>query len=198
VVRKQRKTTRPPSSRHQLRVIGGSWRGRKLEVADVEGLRPTSDRIRETLFNWLAPEIGGARCLDLFAGSGALGLEALSRGAEHLVMVERDPVAVEMLKRNCSKLAVDAVDIVPADALSWLGSQAADHQFDVVFIDPPFTADLLQPCLELIADLALIKTGGLLYIETPATTLDPLAGQYGSLHRERFAGNVAYRLYRIT
>ena len=104
-------------SRNQLRIIAGDWRGRKLSFADVEGLRPTPDRVRETLFNWLAPMIRGARCLDLFAGSGALGLEALSRGAAQVVMLDQHPKVIKQLQSNLQALACDRAELKQADAL---------------------------------------------------------------------------------
>jgi 16S rRNA (guanine966-N2)-methyltransferase len=114
----------------RLRIVAGNWRSRLLDIADVEGLRPTSERIRETLFNWLTPHLYGSRCLDLYAGTGALGLEALSRGAESAVFVEQDPVALRQLRKNVELLGADNAEIVSGDALGFLRS-AAVPPFDI-------------------------------------------------------------------
>ncbi|MDX1550554.1 MAG: 16S rRNA (guanine(966)-N(2))-methyltransferase RsmD, partial [Lysobacter spongiicola] len=140
------------ASRHlhapgQVRLIGGRWRGSKLPVADIEGLRPTSDRVRETLFNWLMPVLPGARVLDLFAGSGALGLEALSRGAATATLVERDPLLATALAQVAARLpGGEAATVVQADALAWLPAQPRGS-FDIAFLDPPFSAGLWEQAL---------------------------------------------------
>src|SRR5690606_3705719 len=138
-------TARNPN---QLRIIGGQWRGRKLRFPDVEGLRPTGDRIRETLFNWLAPELPGARCLDLFAGSGSLGLEALSRGAAASWMLERDAHAAGCLRENLQLLAADGGVVQHLDSLTHLRQGNAEQPFDVIFIDPPFDRNLWQASID--------------------------------------------------
>ena len=133
----------------QLRIIGGQWRGRKLDFADGEGLRPTMDRVRETLFNWLQGEIAGARCLDLFTGSGALGLEALSRAAAEVVMIDNNPQAIRMIQHNLDLLAVDNARLLQCDAKQYLQhyqkQQDAHKSFDIVFMDPPFNKQLVLP-----------------------------------------------------
>ena len=126
-----------------LRIIGGEWRSRKLKFADVPGLRPTPDRVRETLFNWLQWHVPGARCLDLFAGSGALGLEALSRGARDVVMVEKHPAAAQALRDNLTLLGARNARLVHDDALRYLGRVTV--AFDLIFLDPPFRQMLLEP-----------------------------------------------------
>ncbi len=131
-----------PAGNNQLRIIGGLWRGRKLSFPDVDGLRPTGDRIRETLFNWLAPDMQGAHCLDLFSGSGALGLEALSRGADSSLLLEKHPTAARQLKDNLQLLKADNGRVEQVDSLQWLNSAQVSHRFDIVFIDPPFALDL--------------------------------------------------------
>jgi 16S rRNA (guanine966-N2)-methyltransferase len=153
---------RPGGSR-LLRIIGGQWRGRKIQFPPVEGIRPTPDRIRETLFNWLQPIIPGARCLDLFAGSGALGLEALSRGASRVVMVERERKVAEYLRNTGQTLAADGLEVVQADALAYLRREP--QPFDVVFLDPPFRRDLLGPCLQGLARDGWLAPEALIYIE---------------------------------
>ena len=124
----------------RLRIVAGNWRSRLLEIAHVEGLRPTSERIRETLFNWLAPQIHGAHCLDLYAGTGALGLEALSRGAASAVFVEVSRVAAQQLRINIDLLKAEKATVLQQDALEYLYSKP-DEKFDIVFLDPPFAAD---------------------------------------------------------
>ncbi|TPW17985.1 MAG: methyltransferase, partial [Halothiobacillaceae bacterium] len=126
--------TKAPT-RNSLRIIGGTWRSRRLEFPTVEQLRPTPDRVRETLFNWLQHRIGGARCLDLFAGSGALGFEALSRGANEVVFVEIDPAAVQALRANAQRLQADNAQIIHEEALRYLAKPA--DPFDIIFLDPP-------------------------------------------------------------
>ncbi|HET7126370.1 MAG TPA: 16S rRNA (guanine(966)-N(2))-methyltransferase RsmD [Lysobacter sp.] len=176
-----------------VRIIGGRWRGTRLPVADVAGLRPTSDRVRETLFNWLASVLPGARVLDLFAGSGALGLEALSRGAREALLVERDAKLAESLRQTIARLnAQDQAQVVVADALALL--RAPLHgRFDIVFLDPPFAADLwpaafaaLPPWL---ADEARV------YVESPAAIeIEP--GNGFQLQREGRTREARYALYR--
>ena len=152
---KRQKTDKPHPGR--LRIVAGNWRSRLLEIADVPGLRPTSERIRETLFNWLAPRIHGARCLDLFAGTGALGLEALSRGARRAVFVERSSRAVEVLNRNIKTLQADAALVLQTDAWDFLTGEGAG-QFDIVFLDPPFDDEMLDDLCRLIAERRLLAT----------------------------------------
>ncbi|MDM3870861.1 16S rRNA (guanine(966)-N(2))-methyltransferase RsmD [Porticoccus sp. W117] len=191
-------TKRPPSKRpsggNQLRIIGGQWRGRKLSFPDLEGLRPTGDRVRETLFNWLSFELPGAHCLDLFAGSGALGLEALSRGAAHTVLVEKNPSAARQLKNHCQVLDASA-DVEEADALCWL--QSNNKTFDVVFLDPPFGKGLLEPCCALLAEQNRLKPDALIYMEC-AIEESPMVPAQWQLHREKQSGQVNYRLYRCS
>ncbi len=175
-----------------LRIIGGKWRGRKLSFPEVEGLRPTGDRIRETLFNWLAPDIVGARCLDLFAGSGALGLEALSRGAASLTLVEASAPAAQQLREHLRTLGAENAQVVQGDALrqQW----AEGEQWDVVFVDPPFAAHLWQPALDSLATNALLAPGAVIYVESPPQGAYRVP-EHWQLHREKVAGNVCYRLY---
>lgn len=180
----------------QLRIIGGQWRGHKLHFADVEGLRPTGDRVRETLFNWLAPVILGAHCLDLFAGSGALGFEALSRGATHAILVEKDTAATALLKQNGALLRTERAQIIQTDASQWLNTFTPEKPFDVVFLDPPFAADLLQHCCDLLQRPGLLSKNSLVYIETDRHQSPPITPPTWDLFREKTAGQVCYRLYR--
>lgn len=131
----------------KVRIIAGQWRGSRLDVPQVEGLRPSPDRVRETLFNWLQGRVAGAACIDLFAGTGALGFEAASRGAASVLMLERDARALAGLHATAGRLGADAVEIVPGDALEWLG-RAPDRRFDLAFVDPPFAAGLQQRALD--------------------------------------------------
>lgn len=185
-------------ARSQVRIIGGQWRGRKLHFNEVAGLRPTGDRIRETLFNWLTPWIDGAKCLDLFAGSGALGIEALSRGAAEATLIEKHSQAAENLRRNCAQLKADDARIIQADTLGWLANSSPDQPFDIVFLDPPFSTDLLQPCCELLQKPGLLATGSLIYLETDRSQPLPEISPTWELLREKTAGQVSYRLYRVS
>ncbi|HWQ94314.1 MAG TPA: 16S rRNA (guanine(966)-N(2))-methyltransferase RsmD [Gammaproteobacteria bacterium] len=188
--RKPTKTKRP----QQLRIIGGRWRSRRLSFPDVEGLRPTPDRVRETLFNWLAPVIEGARCLDLFAGSGALGLEALSRGAVEVVMVDRDPQVIARLKENVATLSAPGATIVAADALPWLQSPHQKSTFDIVFLDPPFGQDLLEPCSKLLEERGWLTPSAYIYLESESVLGLPSLPDHWRLKRSQKAGQVGYHL----
>jgi len=184
---------KPGAAMGQVRIIGGRWRNTRLQVPQLDGLRPTSDRVRETLFNWLMPKLPGARVLDLFAGSGALGLEAVSRGAASAQLVERDPALVAALRATVAKLdAAGQVAVTAADAVQWLRA-SAPAQADVVFLDPPFAAGLWD---QVIAELPRhLADGGWLYVEAPAGA-PPLLPAGWSLHREGGTREVTYALYR--
>jgi 16S rRNA (guanine966-N2)-methyltransferase len=147
---------------HTIRIIGGDWKRTPLPVLDLDGLRPTPDRVRETVFNWLGQRLDGQRCLDLFAGSGALGFEAASRGAARVLMVERNARAAGQLRTNQARLAPNTIEIAEADALR-LAASLAPGSFDVVFLDPPFDSDLLDRALELATPL--VSSDGFLYVE---------------------------------
>ena len=179
---------------NQLRIIAGLWRGRKLSFPDVDGLRPTGDRIRETLFNWLAPEIQGARCLDLFAGSGALGIEALSRGAETSVLVERDTKAAAQLKANLEILKAEQGRVVNVDALGFLQKGNTEAPYHIVFIDPPFQLKLWQAVIEALEAGNWLADNATIYIESGRDDEyhPPINWQ---LHRDKHAGAVSYRLF---
>lgn len=182
-----------PVSPGSVRIIAGQWRGTRLPVADAAGLRPTPDRVRETLFNWLQGSLPGARVLDLFAGSGALGLEAVSRGARGAVLVERDPRLAESLRATVARLgAGDRVEVACADALAWLRA-APRGTFDVVFVDPPFAADLWTPVLAALPPW--LAPGAWLYLESPAgASTSPGAGWLP--HREGTTREAQYALFR--
>lgn len=180
---------------NQVRIIGGRHRGRRLQFLPGQGLRPTPDRVRETLFNWLRADVAGARCLDLFAGSGALGLEALSRGAAHLVAVERNRAAAQRLRDNAGLLREHDVEIVQADVRRFLQG-AAMRPFDLVFVDPPFAARLLDTTCGLLEGNAWLASPALVYIEQDAAHPWPDLPRNWTLHREGRAGQSAQRLLR--
>lgn len=183
-----------PKASNQLRIIGGQWRGRKLSFPDVDGLRPTGDRIRETLFNWLAPDIQGAHCLDLFAGSGALGLEALSRGAESSWLLEKHPLAAQQLKSNLQLLQASHGKVEQVDSLAWLNRQPPTQQFDIVFIDPPFALDLWGAIAAALETGHWLSEAAVIYLEAPRDAQLQLPANW-HLHRDKQAGQVSYRLY---
>jgi 16S rRNA (guanine966-N2)-methyltransferase len=169
-----------------VRIIGGQYRRRLLEFSDGAGLRPTPDRVRETLFNWLGQDLPGWTCLDLFAGSGALGFEAASRGAARVVMIERDQKAVGALEKNRAMLGARHVDILRADAVAWLAGNR--ETFDLVFVDPPFDSGLAGTVL---ADLARhLKPGGHTYVEQGTEVMAPdgfIIHRSGRAGRSHFA-----------
>lgn len=178
----------PPGT---LRIIGGEWRRRLIEFDASAGVRPTPDRVRQTLFDWLAPLIDGAHCLDLFAGSGALGLEALSRGAAHVTFVESAARPAEMIRAALEKLGgADRARVVTGSAMNFLGASSAPS-FDAVFLDPPFDAGLLQPALERLPPL--LKPDARVYLETREGQPFSLPSAY-TLLREKKAGQVSYAL----
>ena len=188
----QRLTRKPERTPGKLRIIGGSLRGSRLEIPDMPGLRPTPDRVRETLFNWLAPVIEGAQCLDLFAGTGALGIEALSRGAASVHFVEADVKLAELLRANLARLKQDP-SVFRAQAQAFLATSAACY--DIVFLDPPFAADWWTPASEALLEHGRLKPAAWLYVESPAQQAIELPAQF-RLHREGHAGAVRYALYR--
>lgn len=190
-------STKTVKGSNQLRIIGGLWRGRKLSFPEVDGLRPTGDRIRETLFNWLAPDIQGARCLDVFAGSGALGLEALSRGAESSLLLERNFAAAQQLKANLQLLQASNGRVEQVDSLNWLTgpqSQQPSHAFDIVFIDPPFALELWDKIAAALEASNWLADDAVIYLEAPRDAQLQLPAHW-HLHRDKQAGQVSYRLY---
>ena len=183
---------------NQVRIIAGQWRGRKLSFPDAQGLRPTPDRVRETLFNWLAPLVPGSRCLDLFAGSGALGFEAASRGAAGVVMVDHNPDIVRMLRRNQQLLCADAIEIVQQEAEIYLAGRRSE-QFDLVFLDPPFQeSSLLENSMRRLAGSGRLKADARIYLEMQAKSSEPSVPACWAAEKQKMAGQVAYRLYRQT
>jgi len=153
---------------NRVRIIGGNWRGRRLPVADVPGLRPSGDRCRETLFNWLQPWIPAADCADLFAGTGALGFEAASRGAASVLMIEKHPRAIEVLRQSIEQLQAEQVNLQSGGAMSMIEDIKADS-YDIVFVDPPFDSNLAGLVLERLDKIGCVRRGGFVYVESPAS-----------------------------
>jgi 16S rRNA (guanine966-N2)-methyltransferase len=181
------------ASARTLRIIGGTWRGRRLRFPPTPEIRPTPDRVRETLFNWLAPRLPGARCLDLFAGSGALGLEALSRGAAHVTFVERDLAAAREIRARLAEWGARAASVEHADARNFLERQPVSS-FDIVFLDPPFASMLLEETAARLEQAGWLSDGALVYVESPADAVPPLPPGWTLLKAKR-AGEVGYHLY---
>lgn len=182
---------------HKVRIIGGAWRGRKVEFIDTPGIRPTTDRTRETLFNWLTPVIENAICLDLFAGSGVLGLEALSRGASKVVFVDQDKRTTYLIKEHLEKFGSTQGKVVYADAFKWLKKQTGE--FDIVFLDPPFhyyehKPGLLVECFRNLTKH--LKPEALIYLEMPARLGKSTLPKEWQSYREKIAGEVKYSLYQ--
>ncbi|MEE9357744.1 MAG: 16S rRNA (guanine(966)-N(2))-methyltransferase RsmD [Sedimenticolaceae bacterium] len=194
--RRQKKTTEPTRHRgqaNQVRIIAGEHRGRRLEFPDLPGLRPTSDRVKETVFNWLQPLFPGAACLDLFAGSGALGLEAASRGAGRVTLLDMSAVAVQQLRSHQALLGLKQVRIEQADARKWLETTA--EPFEVVFLDPPFADDLLTICCRRLEDNGWLEPNARIYLERNLHGPEPsLPASWVQLKAKK-AGEVAYALY---
>ena len=188
--------SRAAGSRNSVRIIGGSWRGRKLRFPPSSGLRPTPDRVRETLFNWLAARTPGARCLDLFAGAGALGLEALSRGAGEVVFVEQAVAAARALREQLTRLGAERrAQVVEMGAARYLRGPAAP--FDIVFLDPPFGQDALTEYIPLLDSGRWVKAGGLVYLENEKRTGAPALPAHWELLKSKSAGEVGYHLARV-
>lgn len=177
----------------RIRIIGGSLRNSRLNVPDLPGLRPTAERVRETLFNWLAPVIDGARCLDLCAGTGALGIEALSRGAAGAQFVERDARAAQVLRDNLTRLKTTDGQVAVLDAGQFL--QGAPQVQDLVFLDPPFELELWSPLAQQLEQRGWLAAQAWIYVESPRAEVPVLPANW-QLHREGHTGEVRFALYR--
>ena len=178
---------------NSFRVIAGKWRSRRLSFPDdVEALRPTTDRIRETLFNWLQGPIVGASCLDLYSGSGAFAFEAISRGAASVTAIDLSGRAVAAIRDNCRLLECTDIDVVAADCLQWLQQNGGKKKFDVVFLDPPYKLDLLPESLALLAKGGFVAPGGIVYLEAdkPLDSVVPL--EEWKFQKNKKAGQVFY------
>lgn len=192
VNRPRGRAKRAPEGR--FRIIGGEWRSRRIAVPEAPGVRPTPDRVRETLFNWLAPVIAGARCLDLYAGSGALGLEALSRGAAQVVFVDRSPAVLRHLAATLATLRCERGETLCIDAMSYIAGPA--RPFDVVFLDPPYREGLLAPALGRLIESGWLAPGASIYLEHEASAAPPPLPAGWRLFRSAAAGQVRYHLAR--
>jgi 16S rRNA (guanine966-N2)-methyltransferase len=187
-------------NRNSVRIIGGGWRGRRVSFPDIPGLRPTPDRVRETLFNWLQHAVGGARCLDLFAGSGALGLEALSRGARELVFVEQTVAASRTLQEQLIRLGGEGKGrVMEMGAARYLRTPAPAHggPFDIVFLDPPFGRDALAEYVPLLDAGEWLRAGALVYLENEKAAGAPKLAPRWELLKSKSAGEVGYHLARV-
>jgi len=180
----------------ELRIIGGDWRSRKLRFPDAGGVRPTPARTRETLFNWLTFHLAGSDCLDLFAGSGALGLEALSRGAGRATLVDHTPALAKALRDNLRLLKSEGGEVVCSDVESYL-RQRNRPPFDIVFMDPPFRQGWLEKLFPLLDEQAWINPGGWVYVEHESELPTPAVPVSWHLHRQKSAGQVTYSLFRV-
>ncbi len=181
------------ANNNSLRIIGGEWRSRRLQFIDSAKIRPTPDRVRETLFNWLGDKVNGANCLDLFAGSGALGFESISRGAKHALLIENDAKNVAKLKQQKVLFHASKIEIRKQNALDFLKQE--QQQFDVIFLDPPYASSLLEQSLPLLIEKQFLSSNGLLYIET--SSMQTAMPELITLKcvREKIAGEVRYALY---
>jgi 16S rRNA (guanine966-N2)-methyltransferase len=188
-----RKTQR--NSSQKLRIIGGQWRSRQISFESAPGLRPTGDRIRETLFNWLAPSISGAHCLDLFAGSGALSFEALSRGAAHCTALELNPIALAQLNQNKTLLKAQNLEIVSGDCHRFLGQDSGEQHYHIVFIDPPFEAGLHNEICANLNNSGLLAANAQIYCEVPLVDRSFVPPKNWRQLQEKIAGEVKYCLY---
>ena len=179
---------------NKLRIIGGEWRSRQISFYDAPGLRPTPARVRETLFNWLQYDIPGSRCLDLYAGSGALGFEAASRGAKSIIQVENNPEACRSLKENAVKLAATQIKIIQSDVFRYLSGDA--EPFDIVFLDPPFSLNLAIQTCHWLEDKGWLSQQAKIYVEAESNlqSMDELPENWRLL-KSKTAGEVGYHLF---
>lgn len=180
----------------EVRIIAGLWRGRKLPVLNAEGLRPTTDRVKETLFNWLMMDIANARCLDCFAGSGSLGIEALSRQAQAVVFLEKFANAAHQLKKNLTALKTTKGSVIHTDSLQFLAQKNINAPFDIVFIDPPFHHGLVQPVLHSLKNNGWLAENALIYVETEKNHPVLELPTNWQILKEKNAGQVISRLIR--
>lgn len=188
--------SRGENSMGELRIIGGDWRSRKLRFPSAGGVRPTPARTRETLFNWLSFHVEGSDCLDLFAGSGALGLEALSRGAGNVTLVDHTPALAQALRANLQLLKSDKGDVVCAGVDAYLNHRTR-APFDIVFMDPPFRQGWLERLFRALDEQGWVKPRGWIYVEHESELATPVAPASWQLHRQKTAGQVTYCLFRL-
>jgi len=191
---KYHEKSRKPSKDGFIRLISGKWRGKKLPVQDKEGLRPTTDRTKETLFNWLMHDIRDANCLDCFSGSGSLAFEALSRYADHVTLLEKDAQVASQLRENIQTLKVDNATLIETDSIHYL-QQPARQVFDIIFIDPPFNKGLVQPCCDALEMNGYLSENALIYIEKESQLNDFKQPENWQLIKEKHTTQVSYQLY---
>lgn len=187
--------SRKPIKGGFIRLISGKWRGKKLPVKDIEGLRPTTDRTKETLFNWLMHDINNANCLDCFSGSGSLAFEALSRFAKKATLLEKNKSVAKQLCENIAALNVSNAKVLEGDAITYLGQEATE-QYNIVFIDPPFNKNLVQPCCDALHTNGYLAINALIYIETEVGLANLSLPNSWLLLKEKKTGQVSYQLYR--
>ncbi len=190
---KLKKQPNKSAAKGQIRIIAGQYRGRKLPVLMADGLRPTTDRVKETVFNWLMPYVQDAKCLDCFAGSGGLGFEALSRGASSVTFIELNKAAAQQLTANKTLLKTNNIDILSTNALEFL--QKNQQEFSLVFIDPPFRKGLAQKTAEILSQQGLTENA-LIYVEMESDNNQQVMPSHWQLLKEKVAGQVVYRLYQ--
>ncbi|WP_311418280.1 16S rRNA (guanine(966)-N(2))-methyltransferase RsmD [Haemophilus parahaemolyticus] len=181
----------------EVRVIAGLWRGRKLSVLNAEGLRPTTDRVKETLFNWLMMDVANARCLDCFAGSGSLGIEALSRQAQAVVFLEKFDNAAQQLKKNLASLKTDKGTVINTDTLTYLSQKNSTEPFEIIFIDPPFHHNFVPQVLTLLQQNNWLAENALIYVETEKNHPPLLLAKNWQVIKEKSAGMVTSRLIQV-
>ena len=181
----------------EVRVIAGLWRGRKLSVLNAEGLRPTTDRVKETLFNWLMMDVANARCLDCFAGSGSLGIEALSRQAQAVVFLEKFANAAQQLKKNLASLKTDKGTVINTDTLAYLSQKNSTEPFEIIFIDPPFHHNFVPQVLTLLQQNNWLAENALIYVETEKNHPPLLLAENWQIIKEKSAGMVTSRLIQV-
>lgn len=192
---KLKKQSNKNAAKGNIRIIAGQYRGRKLPVLMADGLRPTTDRVKETVFNWLMPYVQDATCLDCFAGSGGLGFEALSRGAKSVTFIELNKAAAQQLKENKALLKANNVDVLSTNAINFL--QQNQQAYSLVFIDPPFRKGLAQQAAEAISSQGLTENA-LIYVEMETDNNNQVMPSHWQLLKEKVAGQVVYRLYQNT
>lgn len=193
-MKKNRNSTLQNKPTGEVRVIAGLWRGRKLPVLNAEGLRPTTDRVKETLFNWLMNDVAGSRCLDCFAGSGSLGIEALSRQAQAVVFLEKFANAANLLKNNLTSLKTTNGTVINTDTLQYLSQKNPDQGFELVFVDPPFNHGFVPKVLTLLAENQWLADNALIYVETEKNHPPLELPSNWQIIKEKTAGQVISRL----
>lgn len=182
-------------SNNQVRINGGSLRGQKIIFSNTSGLRPTGNRIKETLFNWISQHVQNSNCLDLFSGSGSLGIESVSHGARSVTMIEKDYFAFLAIKNSCSRLNIKNATIIEADAVKWISEESNKTTFDLVFLDPPFMSDLVPVCCEILEKNKLLSSPCYIYVETTKKKKGLCVPENWILLKDKVTGQVAYKLY---